>query len=37
MLSRYVREFPQQALLVAQAQAESQKELDRLIADESSN
>jgi|SRR5579864_581254 hypothetical protein len=37
MLSRYVREFPEQAVLVAQAQAESQKELDRLFADESSN
>jgi len=37
MLSRYVKEFPQQAVLVARAQAESQKELDRLIADESSN
>ena len=37
MLSRYVREFPEQAVLMAQAQAESQKELDRLFADESSN
>jgi len=37
MLSRYVREFPEQAVLVAQAQTESQKELDRLFADESSN
>jgi hypothetical protein len=37
MLSHYVREFPEQAVLVAQAQAESQKELDKVIADESSN
>jgi len=37
LLSRYVREFPEQAVLVAQAQAESQKELDKVIADESSN
>jgi hypothetical protein len=37
MLSRYVREFPEQAVLVAQAQAESREELDRLIAGESSN
>jgi|SRR5579864_320621 len=37
LLSRYVREFPEQAVLVAQAQTESQKELDRLFADESSN
>jgi hypothetical protein len=37
LLARYVREFPEQAVLVAQAQTESQKELDKLIADESSN
>jgi hypothetical protein len=37
MLSRYVREFPEQAVLMARAQAESQKALDRLIADESPN
>ena len=37
LLARYVRELPAEAVLVAQAQAESQKELDRLIADEFSN
>lgn len=37
LLARYVRELPEEAVLVAQAQAESQKELDRLIADEFSN
>jgi hypothetical protein len=36
MLSHYVRDFPQQAVLVAQAQAERQKELAKLVADESS-
>jgi len=36
MLAHYVRDFPQQAVLVAQAQAERQKELAKLVADESS-
>jgi hypothetical protein len=35
MLSRYVREFPEQAVLVAQAQAETHKELEKLIEAES--
>ena len=35
MLSRYVREFPEQAVLVAQAQAKTHRELEELIEAES--
>ena len=34
LLARYVREFPEEAVMVARAQAERQRELERLIADE---
>ena len=33
MLARYVREFPQEAVLVARAQTERRKELEKLLAD----
>ncbi|SRR6266567_6296091 len=36
LLARYVRESPGEAVMVAQAQAERQKELEKLAADESS-
>jgi hypothetical protein len=35
MLARYVREFPQEAVLVAQDQAKAHKELEELIEAES--
>jgi hypothetical protein len=37
LLVRYVRESPQEAVLVARAQAEREKELEKLIRDESPN
>ena len=36
LLKEFVRNSPQEAVLVAQAQAERQKELDRLMADRAS-
>jgi hypothetical protein len=37
LLQEFIRNAPQQAVLVAQAQAERQKQLDRLMAGQSSN
>jgi hypothetical protein len=36
LLVRYVREFPQDAVMIAQAQAESEKEMDQLSGNASS-
>jgi len=35
LLVRYVREFPEEAVLIAQAQAESEKEIEQLIGNQS--
>ena len=35
LLVRYVHEFPEEAVLIAQAQAESEKEIEQLIGNQS--